>query len=81
MKTKSDIKTTQKKITGIIKKAIPFIAVMFVILLIIFPLSKKISSKKIMLAQKHAKESAVTRALTNVVTMELTPCLKLKGDV
>lgn len=75
METKSNIETTRTKITGIIKKAIPFIAVMVIILLIIFPLSKKIASKKIMLAQKHAKESAVTRALTNVVTMELTPCL------
>jgi len=76
METKSDTnETIGKKIRQLIWKGIPFVVVLLVILLIILPLGKKISAKKADLAEKQSKEKAVTKALTNVITMELIPAM------
>ncbi|MBU8847971.1 MAG: efflux RND transporter periplasmic adaptor subunit [Desulfobacterales bacterium] len=79
MKTKSDpTETFGKKTRRLIWKSIPFIAVMLIIGLIILPLGKKISTKKTALAEKQSKEKAVTKALTNVITMELIPAMVME---
>ncbi len=76
MKTKSDpAKTLGRKILRLIWKSIPFAVVLLVIGLIILPLGKKISAEKAELAQKQSNEKAVTKALTNVMTMELVPAM------
>ncbi len=76
METKSDTnETIGEKIRKLIWKGIPFVVVLLVILLIILPLGKKISAKKADLAEKQSKEKAVTKALTNVITMELIPAM------
>jgi len=76
METKSDTsETIGKKALRLIWKGIPFFVVLLVILLIILPLGKKISAKKADLAEKQSKEKAVTKALTNVITMELIPAM------
>ena len=74
METKSDTnETIGRKIRKLIWKGIPFAVVLLVILLSILPLGKKISAKKADLAEKQSKEKVVTKALTNVITMELVP--------
>jgi len=74
METKSDpTETIGGKIRKLIWKSIPFIVVLLVIGLIMLPLGKKISTKKIALAEKQSKEKTATKALTNVITMELIP--------
>ena len=76
METKSDTsETIGKKALRPIWKGIPFFVVLLVILLIILPLGKKISAKKADLAKKQSKEKAVSKALTNVITMELIPAM------
>ncbi|MBC2706101.1 efflux RND transporter periplasmic adaptor subunit [Desulfobacula sp.] len=76
MKTKSDpTETFGTKTRRLIWKSIPFIAVTLIIGLIMLPLGKKISTKKIALAEKQSKEKTATKALTNVITMELIPAM------
>ncbi len=76
METKSNpTKKIGRKILRLTWKVIPFVTVLLVIGLIVLPLGKKISEKKIALAQKQSNEKAVTRALTNVITMELIPSM------
>lgn len=67
--------TAGKKIRRFIWKCIPFITVLLIIGLIILPLSKKIAAKKADLLEKQSREKAGTKALTNVITMELIPAL------
>ena len=79
MKTESNInQTTGKKLLRIIWKNIPFLVVLLVILFVILPLGKRISSKKMELAQKQAHEKSDTKALTNVITMELIPAMVME---
>ena len=76
MKTNTDTKQTIiGKLLRLIWKIIPFIAVLLIIGLIILPLGKKISAKKTDLAEKQSREKAATKALTNVITMELVPAM------
>ncbi|NOX33614.1 MAG: efflux RND transporter periplasmic adaptor subunit [Deltaproteobacteria bacterium] len=79
METKSDnSKKIGRKILRLIWRGIPFIVVLFSILLIILPLGKKISAEKAALAQKQSNEKAIPKALTNVVTMELVPSMVME---
>ena len=79
MKTKSDpAKTLGRKILRLIWKSIPFAVVLLVIGLIILPLGKKISAEKADLAEKQSTEKAITKALTNVMTMELVPAMVME---
>ncbi len=79
MKTESNInQTTGKKLLRIIWKSIPFLVVLLAILFVILPLGKRISSKKMELAQKQANEKSDTKALTNVITMELIPAMVME---
>ena len=79
MKTESNInQTTGKKLLRIIWKSIPFLVVLLAILFVILPLGKRISSKKIEFAQKQANEKSDTKALTNVITMELIPAMVME---
>jgi len=79
METNSDTnETIGKKILKLIWKTIPFFVVLLVILLIILPLGKKISAKKADLAERQSKEKVVTKALTNVITMELIPAMVME---
>ena len=79
MKTESNInQTTGKKLLRIIWKSIPFLVVLLAILFVILPLGKRISSKKMELAQKQAHEKSETKALTNVITMELIPAMVME---
>lgn len=79
MKTESNInQTTGKKLLRIIWKNIPFLVVLLAILFVILPLGKRISSKKMELAQKQANEKSDTKALTNVITMELIPAMVME---
>ena len=71
-------KTIGRKILRLIWKTIPFVMVLFVIGLIILPLGKKISEKKLALAQKQSNETAIEKALTNVITMELIPAMVME---
>jgi RND family efflux transporter MFP subunit len=74
MATKSaSTKTFGRKILRLTWKSIPFIVVLLIIGLIILPLGKKISMKKTAFAQKQSNEKADTKALTNVITLELIP--------
>lgn len=58
-----------RKILRLVWKTIPFVMVLLVIGLIILPLGKKISEKKLALAQKQSNETAIEKALTNVITL------------
>ena len=79
MKTKSDTsETIGRKILRLIWKGVPFAAVLLATLLIILPLEKQISAKKATLAQKQSREQTATKALTNVVTMELVPAMVME---
>ncbi|MDA3789024.1 MAG: efflux RND transporter periplasmic adaptor subunit [Desulfobacula sp.] len=79
MKTKSDpAKTLGSNILRLIWKSIPFAVVLLVIGLIILPLGKKISAEKADLAEKQSREKAITKALTNVMTMELVPAMVME---
>lgn len=79
MKTESNInQTTGKKLLRIIWKSLPFLVVLLAILFVILPLGKRISSKKIEFAQKQANEKSDTKALTNVITMELIPAMVME---
>ena len=79
MKTESNInQTTGKKLLRIIWKSLPFLVVLLAILFVILPLGKRISSKKMELAQKQANEKSDTKALTNVITMELIPAMVME---
>ena len=79
MKTKSDpAKTLGRKILRLIWKSIPFAVVLLVIGLIILPVGKKISAEKADLAEKQSTEKAITKALTNVMTMELVPAMVME---
>ena len=78
-----EIKPNSKKIIGrkilrLIWKTIPFVMVLLVIGLIILPLGKKISEKKLALAQKQSNETAIAKALTNVITMEIIPAMVME---
>jgi membrane fusion protein (multidrug efflux system) len=55
--------------------SIPFVTVVLVIALVILPLNKKISAKKEELAQQQTRQIKETKALTNVITMEILPDL------
>jgi RND family efflux transporter MFP subunit len=66
-------KTLGRKILRLTWKSMPFIVVLLIIGLIILPLGKKISIKKTAFAQKQSSEKADTKALTNVITLELIP--------
>lgn len=79
MKTESNInQTTGKKLLRIIWKNIPFLVVLLAILFVILPLGKRISLKKMELTQKQANEKSDTKALTNVITMELIPAMVME---
>jgi membrane fusion protein, multidrug efflux system len=79
MKTKiNSTKTIGRKILRLIWKVIPFVMVLLVIGLIILPLGKKISEKKLALAQKQSNETAIAKSLTNVITMELIPAMVME---
>ncbi|MBC8440554.1 MAG: efflux RND transporter periplasmic adaptor subunit [Deltaproteobacteria bacterium] len=79
MKTNTDNKKPIiRKFLKLIWKSIPFALVLLVIGLIILPLGKKISAEKAELAQKQSNEKAVTKALTNVMTMELVPAMVME---
>jgi len=67
-----------RKILRLIWKTIPFVMVLLVIGLIILPLGKKISEKKLALAQKQSNETAIAKSLTNVITMELIPAMVME---
>ena len=74
METKSDTKKTiERKILRLIWKSIPFFVVLLVIVIVILPLYKKILAGKADLAKKQSQEMSITKALTNVITMELIP--------
>ena len=72
------METIGRKTLKLIWKIIPFITVLLIIGLIILPLGKKISAKKADLVEKQLKEKAVTKALTNVITMELIPAMVME---
>ncbi|WP_300455121.1 efflux RND transporter periplasmic adaptor subunit [Desulfobacula sp.] len=67
-----------RKIRRLIWKFIPFAVVLLIIGLIVLPLGKKISTRKADLAEKQAREKTTTKALTNVVTMELEPAMVME---
>jgi len=73
METETVIETTGRKILRFTWKCIPFIVVLLVIGLVVLPLGKIISAKKADLAEKQSKEKNLSKALTNVITMELIP--------
>ncbi|MDD9302975.1 MAG: efflux RND transporter periplasmic adaptor subunit [Desulfobacter sp.] len=66
-------KTILPRILRLIWQCIPFIGVLVVSALILLPLMLKISDKKADLAQAQAMQTKENRALTNVVTMEISP--------
>ncbi len=68
-------KTLGKKVLKLTWKCMPFIVVLLIIMLVILPLGKQISAKKAALADKLAKEKAVAKSLTNVISMELIPSM------
>ena len=79
METKSNpTPAIGRKILRLIWKVIPFVTVLLVIGLIILPLGKKISEKKIALAQKQSSEKATAKSLTNVITMKLIPAMVME---
>lgn len=53
--------------------SIPFALVAMAIALVILPLNRKISVQKEDLAQQQARQMKKTKALTNVITMEILP--------
>lgn len=72
--TKSDPpETLQRKLLRLIWKILPFATVLLVILLIVLPLSKKISAKKADLAEQQSREKPAEKDLTNVITLALVP--------
>ncbi|WP_022666301.1 efflux RND transporter periplasmic adaptor subunit [Desulfospira joergensenii] len=62
-----------KSLLPLIWRAIPFAAVLVVIVLVILPLNKKIAAKKADLQALRLKQTGDHRALTNVTTLELVP--------
>jgi len=79
METKSNSKKIMgRKILRLIWKVIPFVMVLLVIGLIILPLGKKISEKKLAIAQKQSNETTIAKSLTNVITMELIPAMVME---
>lgn len=82
-KTQNKHKRPSTKILGakmlkLFWKSMPFIIVLLVIALVILPLGKQISAKKAALADKLANEKAISKALTNVITMELMPAMLME---
>nr|NJM02224.1 efflux RND transporter periplasmic adaptor subunit [Desulfobacula sp.] len=63
-----------KRILTVIRKILPFLAVVLIIFLITLPLGKKIAEKKEALAENQSREMA-EKALTNVITMAVEPSL------
>jgi len=75
METKfKDKQTTGKPVFRLIRKSLPFLAVVVIIFLITLPLGKKITEKKDALAENQSREIA-EKPLTNVITMVLEPSL------
>ena len=75
METKfKDKQTTGKPVFRLIRKILPFLAVVVIIFLITLPLGKKITEKKDALAENQSREIA-EKPLTNVITMVLEPSL------
>ena len=64
-----------RKILRLIWKVLPFIIVVSICFVIIVPMFSLMKAKKEALAQKQANETAIERALTNVVTLEIVPGL------
>jgi len=62
-----------RRLLQLIWHSIPFMVVMLVIGLVILPLMNKIDAKKENLAEQQARQTKKTRALTNVVAMEMLP--------
>lgn len=74
MKSKPDQKKKfSRAFLRFIWHSIPFVIVMLVIALVILPLGRKISTQKKDLARKQARQMKETKALTNVITMEILP--------
>lgn len=75
MKTKSDniIIKTGKTLLRLVLRCLPFAVVFLAAVLIILPLSKKISAKKTHLEQKKSRERTEKRKPANVVTMKIAP--------
>ena len=67
--------TMRRKILEFLWKIFPFLITILVVLVIILPLGKKISQKKLALAQKQSNEKTMAKAPVNVITMELEPGL------
>lgn len=73
---KSKTKTTVFLFTalaGLIRRGIPFAAVLLVIVLVILPLNRKIAAKKEDIQAQRLSQTNDQRALTNVTTLELIP--------
>ncbi len=62
-----------KSFLRLIWQAIPFIGVLLVIVLVILPLSKKISAKKTDIEAQRMSQTGSHKALTNVTTLEMIP--------
>jgi RND family efflux transporter MFP subunit len=62
------------KIFRLIRKILPFLAVLLIIILITLPLGKKIAEKKEALAENQSRQTA-EKPLTNVITMAVEPSL------
>ena len=58
---------------GLIRRNLPFIGVVLVIVLVILPLNKRIAAKKEDLQAQRLSQTVDHRALTNVTTLELVP--------
>ncbi len=76
------IKQGQARSGGLLKKIIiktgPFLAVLIVAGLVILPLGWKISSEKSRIARQKAAQKAEPKPLTNVVVMQVEPCLVME---
>ncbi|MDA8136570.1 MAG: efflux RND transporter periplasmic adaptor subunit [Desulfobacteraceae bacterium] len=73
-KNLNNTQTIGKKLFRLIRKILPFLAVVLIIFLIALPLGKKIAEKKEALAENQSREIA-EKALTNVITMPVEPSL------
>jgi len=73
-KNLNNTQTLGNKLFRLIRKTLPFLAVVLIIFLIALPLGKKIAEKKEALAENQSREIS-EKALTNVITMPVEPSL------
>lgn len=68
-------KTLLTRIKTLFYKSLPFLTVIFLILLVMLPLNTKIKARQADLEKRQSQEKTSQKALTNVVTMKIEPSL------